>query len=180
MIAVMILMVIFGGIALITYVDNTTKAQRRLPKSSSGKSFKDVASTALGELAAPATESLILRLPTTQRNQAWNVLSLVIDAQSDGPSDSRSQYLLAQTRETYLPDTLNAYLNLTAGAKQALMTQGQPAELLLTEQLTLMEDGVKETLKHDHAAADRLLTQGRFLRERFSSTPSELVLTKSK
>ncbi|MFC6748160.1 hypothetical protein [Deinococcus aquaticus] len=39
--------------------------------------------------------------------------------------------------------------------------------MLLDEQLTLLEDGVREALRHDHAAADRLLTQGRFLRERF-------------
>ncbi len=101
----------------------------------------------------------------------------MLDAHRAGvDGDSRTAYLLSQTRETYLPDTLRAYLNLTEGARRTLESQGQPPETLLTEQLGLLEDGVREALRHDHATADRLLSQGRFLRERFGTAESELSL----
>ena len=68
-----------------------------------------------------------------------------------------------------MPDTLRAYLHLTGGARRQLTAQGQTPEQLLDEQLTLMTSGIREALRHDHAAADQLLTQGRFLRERFGT-----------
>ena len=173
MIAVLILMVIFGGIALITYVDNSTKAQRRALPS---------ADTAVAALPAPeavpaeGVETLVLRLPEPARTAAWTLLCTVVDAQQPTQSDARTAYLLSQTRDAYLPDTLRAYLGLTDGARRTLAAQGQPAEVLLSEQLRLLEDGVREALRHDHATADRLLTQGRFLRERFGPTEPGLTL----
>ncbi|WP_309573259.1 hypothetical protein [Deinococcus sp.] len=173
MIAVLILMVIFGGIALITYVDNTSKAQRRaLPTG-------DPALPALptpAEAAPDAVETLALRLPEPTRTAAWTLLCAVVDAQQTPQSDARTAYLLTQTRDAYLPDTLRAYLGLTDGARRTLIAQGQPAEVLLSEQLRLLEDGVREALRHDHATADRLLSQGRFLRERFGHAESALTL----
>ncbi|GHF29433.1 hypothetical protein HNQ07_000862 [Deinococcus metalli] len=167
MTAVLILMVIFGGIALITYVDNSTKAQRRaLPE-------PDVRTPATAAaLPAPAdpsggAETLILDLPEPARAAAWTLLCDVVDALKAGSGDARTTYLLTQTRDAYLPDTLRAYHGLTDGARRTLSAQGQPPETLLHEQLRLLEDGVREALRHDHATADRLLAQGRFLRERF-------------
>ncbi|WP_165795322.1 hypothetical protein [Deinococcus koreensis] len=179
MTAVLILMVIFGGIALITYVDNVTKAQKRagqLPPPPASA----LPGTPAHALAAPApeaaqgagVEALILCLPEPARNDAWTLLCSVADAQREGQPDTRTAYLLAQTREAYLPDTLRAYFNLTEGARRTLSAQGQPPELLLGEQLRLMDDGVREALRHDHATADRLLSQGRFLRERFGPVTS--------
>lgn len=187
MTAVLILMVIFGGIALITYVDNVTKAQKRAgqlpPPPTAALPGSDVA-LPLGAPSTPALpgagsnglEALILRLPEPARTHAWTLLCAVADAQREEQTDARTAYLLAQTRATYLPDTLRAYLQLTDGARRTLAAQGQPADLLLAEQLRLMEDGVREALRHDHATADRLLTQGRFLRERFGATGTALAL----
>lgn len=184
MTAVLILMVIFGGIALITYVDNVTKAQKRagqLPTPPASPLPGPHAALQLGApaeqaLSAHGLETLILRLPEPSRAQAWTLLCAVADAQREEQADTRTAYLLAQTRTAYLPDTLRAYLHLTDGARRTLAAQGQPADLLLAEQLRLMEDGVREALRHDHATADRLLTQGRFLRERFGSAGPELAL----
>ncbi|GGO21487.1 hypothetical protein [Deinococcus humi] len=179
MIAVLILLVIFGGITAIIYVDNAGKTARK------AMTFTPEEATALPAAAQPslprsqadAPESLALRLPEPARTQAWTLLCMVIDARKDGvDSDNRTAYLLTQTREAYLPDTLRAYLNLTDGARRTLESQGQPPETLLTEQLGLLEDGVREALRHDHATADRLLSQGRFLRERFGAAESELSL----
>lgn len=193
MIAVLILIVIFGGIALITYVDNTTKAQRRAWRledaaAKAGQALPSAAAKAVAALphaaVAPAPEgpeTLILRLPDDARARAWALLCTVADAQQGkGNPDTRTAYLLRQTRESYLPDTLRAYLGLTDGARRALEAQGQSPDTLLTEQIALMEDGVREALRHDHAAADRLLTQGRFLRERFGTTEGGLSLDKIK
>ncbi|GGK32764.1 hypothetical protein GCM10008955_28390 [Deinococcus malanensis] len=174
MMAVLILIVIFSGIALITYVDNTTKASRRaaaLPP-------PDAEALSAPTPTRHGVETLILNLPEPARSRAWTLLCVISDAQRlEGSSaDARTGYLLAQTRVAYLPDTLQAYQALTDGARAALSAQGQPPERLLEEQLSLMEDGVREALRHDHAAADRLLTQGRFLRERFGGAGPELQL----
>ncbi|GGM34232.1 hypothetical protein GCM10008956_08250 [Deinococcus arenae] len=121
--------------------------------------------------AAPApapTADDLLRLPEPARTRAWALLCSLHDALREPPGDARSTFLLQQTRDQYLPDTVSAYLHLTPAARAQLDRQGQPPETLLLEQLTLIEGGVTEVLRRDHAAADRLLTQGRFLRERFS------------
>jgi hypothetical protein len=179
MIAVLILLVIFGGITAIIYVDNAGKTARK------AMTFTREEATPLPAAARPALprpqvdapESLALRLPEPARTQAWALLCTVTDAHRTGVGDdTRTAYLIAQTREAYLPDTLRAYLNLTDGARRTLESQGQPPEILLTEQLGLLEDGVREALRHDHATADRLLSQGRFLRERFGAAESELSL----
>ncbi|ANE43626.1 hypothetical protein [Deinococcus puniceus] len=190
MIAVLILIVIFGGIALIKYVESNNQARQRAwqledAAAKAGQALPAAAAKALAALPAPhptvqdAPETLTLRLPAEARARAWALLSTVADAQKGTENaDTRTAYLLRQTRESYLPDTLRAYLGLTDGARRALEAQGQSPETLLTEQIALMEDGVREALRHDHAAADRLLTQGRFLRERFGGTEGSLSLGK--
>ncbi|CAM4392368.1 hypothetical protein [Deinococcus marmoris] len=180
MIAVLILLVIFGGITAIVYVDNAGKAARKaIPQSTqeAAQPLPAAAQAALPRPQADAPESLALRLPEPARTQAWTLLCMVTDAHRNGVNgDTRTAYLLAQTRQSYLPDTLRAYLSLTDGARRTLESQGQDPETLLTEQLGLLEDGVREALRHDHATADRLLSQGRFLRERFGAAESELSL----
>lgn len=179
MVAVYILLVIFAGISLITYVDNTTRARKQagmLPDSPTPTALPT--SDAAPKVASDSTAALILRLPEPQRQQAWTLLCLITDQLHAGlPSaDTRTRYLLDQTAQTYLPDTLRAYLQLTPGAAQHLRSQGQEPTTLLSEQLSLIEDGVRTALQHDHAAADRLLTQGRFLRERFGEAEGALRL----
>lgn len=174
MTAVLILMVIFGGIALITYVDNSGKAQRRaLPDPAAPPPALPVPSVTG---AAVGAETLMLILPEPSRGVAWALLCEVTDALAAGSGDARTTYLLTQTRDAYLPDTLRAYAGLTDGARRTLRAQGQPPETLLHEQLRLLEDGVREALRHDHATADRLLAQGRFLRERFGQAEGALTL----
>ncbi|MBZ9749257.1 hypothetical protein K7W42_00110 [Deinococcus sp. HMF7604] len=169
---VLLLIVIFAGVIGIVYVDNTTKRVRALPPER-----RSDALPAPPPAVLPGPETLALRLPEPARARAWALLCGVRDALATGETDPRSRYLLTQTQERYLPDTLHAYLALTPEAQATLRQQGQPAEVLLAEQLTLLEDGVREALRRDHAAADRLLTQGRFLRERFGA--GELVLAKA-
>ena len=173
MMVVLILMVIFAGVAAVVYVNNTNRAASRALQDSGRRG--ELAAGASPAAALPAqpesgaglTVPLLLSLPEPARTRAWALLSGVTDALKTGGGDTRTAFLLAQTRDAYLPDTLRAYAHLTPAARQTLERQGQAPEVLLDEQLTLLEDGVREALRHDHAAADRLLTQGRFLRERF-------------
>lgn len=111
----------------------------------------------------------LLRLPEPARTRAWALMCTVHDALRSEPADARAAFLLRQTLTDYLPDTVRAFLHLTPAARAQLEAQGQPPETLLLEQLSLIEGGVAEALRHDHAAADQLLTQGRFLRERFGA-----------
>jgi len=174
--AVPILMVIFGGvfggIALITRVDGQNKLRILQEKRAIAELGQAPAPPA--PLPAPtpadphAAPVLALQLPEPQRSQALDLLCQIQDAPR--ALDARSSYLVKQTQADYLPQTLRAYLDLTDGARQRLAAQGMDAQTLLSEQLDLMNRGVQEALKLDHAAADRMLTQGRFLRERFQST----------
>lgn len=185
MTAVLILLVIFAGIALITYVDNTTQGAKR--RSLPGPAAEPGRALEPGPAALPAggrgdlPETVALTLPEPARTQAWELLCLLHDGLLNlDAGDTRSRFLLTQTRTSYLPDTLRAYLHLTQGARRHLRAQGQSPEALLSEQLTLMRRGAEQALRRDHAAADRLLTQGRFLRERFgdaeTGAESELSL----
>ena len=180
MMLILILLVIFSGVTAIVYVDNAGKSARRALALTQEERLPLPGANAPAGLPRPQAdtpESLALRLPEPARTQAWTLLCMLVDAHSAGlGSDTRTAYLLAQTREAYLPDTLRAYLNLTGGARRTLESQGQPPETLLSEQLGLLEHGVREALRHDHASADRLLSQGRFLRERFGAAESELRL----
>ena len=168
MAALLILLVVFGVIGFVTYRDHQARRQELPP----GATFPALPDPVPEQEAAPAT--LLLELPEPARRRAWALLCLVHDGLSEGSSaDTRTRYLLAQTRQSYLPDTVRAYLHLTEGARRQLTALGQSPEQLLDEQLTLMENGVHEALRRDHAAADRLLTQGRFLRERFGAGTEE-------
>lgn len=169
--AVLILLVVFGVIGFVTYRDQQRQRQQPpLPGPAASPMLPDPVAP-----AEPVSESLLLALPEPARRHAWELLCLVHDGLSEGSSaDTRTRFLLAQTRQSYLPDTLRAYLHLTDGARRQLTAQGQSPEQLLDEQLALMTDGVHEALRRDHAAADRLLTQGRFLRERFGAGAEEL------
>lgn len=140
---------------------------------------KEIATAAQAELqelqnnaAMPLTSNatLVLQLPEPARSKAWRVLCSIIDGQQQLlHSDSRSQHLLIQTSETYFPETLQAYLALNGAARDRLNAGNQNAEELLLEQLNVIHDGVQQAIKHEHSAADRLLTQGHFLRERFAT-----------
>ncbi|MVN89077.1 hypothetical protein GO986_20255 [Deinococcus sp. HMF7620] len=118
---------------------------------------------------APA---LALRLPEPHRLYTLALLCRLEDAPQD--TEPATHFLLRQTRAEYLPDTLRAYLAVTPAARQQLGGQGHTPESLLGEQLALLNQAVTEALAHDHTAANRLLTQGRFLADR-ARAPVELT-----
>ena len=124
---------------------------------------------------APSDEApaLALRLPEPHRHYALALLCRLQDAPYDR-LDSHSQFLLRQARVEYLPATLRAYLNLTAAARQHLQDRGQSPEGHLQEQLETIAAGITEALRQDHTSANRMLTQGQFLRDRFEDGPARV------
>jgi len=161
---------IFGGVALMTYISGRQKVELLREKVRLAEAQRPAA---LPAPSAPAPADphaapvLALRLPEPQRTQTLRLLCQLADAPAD--LDPRSAYLVRQTQAEYLPATLRAYLDLSDGARQQLAAQGMDPGTLLTEQLGLIEQGLEDALRLDHAAADRVLTQGRFLRERFQT-----------
>ncbi|SEI99471.1 hypothetical protein SAMN04488058_10344 [Deinococcus reticulitermitis] len=115
--------------------------------------------------------SLALKLPEPHRLYALALLCRIEDARPE-ELDAHSRHVLTQARHHELPATLRAYLGLTPASRQRLAERGQDAEALLREQLELISRGVAGALGRDAAAADGLLTQGHYLREKF--TPIEL------
>jgi hypothetical protein len=80
-------------------------------------------------------------------------------------------YVVRQTATDYLPATLQNYLSLPPAFRRLHpLRDGKTAHTVLIEQLTLLDEKMKETLvsvtENDTQA---LLTNGRFLKERFAS-----------
>ncbi|MFC6659664.1 hypothetical protein [Deinococcus multiflagellatus] len=115
--AILVLIVIFAGIAGIVYVDNTTKRGRALPAGRRAALPEPAAAPALPAPIPDAAETLALRLPEPARTQAWALLCRVADALAHEGNDARTTFLLTQTRAEYLPETLRAYLQLTPEAR---------------------------------------------------------------
>ncbi len=113
---------------------------------------------------------LALGLPEPHRLYALALLCRLQDALDAGSLDAHSTFVLRQTRSEYLPATLRAYQNLTPAARARLDARGQNAEELMREQLERISSGVAEALGQNHSSADRLLTQGHFLGERFETS----------
>lgn len=85
------------------------------------------------------------------------------------PPGSEDLYIIQRTALEYLPATLEAYLNLPrAYATLRQVDNGKTPSQLLMDQLSLLESKINE-ISDDIARddSDRLLANGRFLREKF-------------
>ncbi|GHF29981.1 hypothetical protein HNQ07_000788 [Deinococcus metalli] len=120
--------------------------------------------------AADDAPALALRLPEPHRQYALALLCRLQDAPYDR-LDPQAQFLLRQARLDYLPATLRAYLHLTPAGRQQLLARGYSPEAHLQEQLETIARGVTAALGLDQTAAQHLLTQGRFLKDRFEDGP---------
>ena len=107
----LIIGIVFIVLAVVIYsaVTEMMNARKR------GSVLDNVAETVAVKQLSPAVSlaALTLELPDPQRQQAFGLLCLVNDALTSGrySHDQRTQYLLQQTLDTYLPDTLRAYLD---------------------------------------------------------------------
>lgn len=80
------------------------------------------------------------------------------------------RYTLRETIARYLPETLANYLKLPPLYRRYhAVRDGKTAEVLLSEQLTTLDAGLKEMMDRVfRAEAQDLLTQGRFLEGKFN------------
>jgi hypothetical protein len=88
------------------------------------------------------------------------------------PAGSEDLYIVQRTALEYLPATLEAYLNLPKAYATLHQVDGSktPSQVLL-DQLSLLESKMNE-ISDDIARndSDRLLANGRFLREKFGTS----------
>ena len=92
-----------------------------------------------------------------------------------GPG-SPELFVLERTATNYLPTSLEAYLSLPrAYATLHAVQDGKTPKEILLDQLTLLESKMNEVADDVHRRdSDRLLSNGRFLEERFGRSPLPL------
>ena len=92
------------------------------------------------------------------------------------PPGSPELFIIERTATNYLPNTLQAYLDLPrAYATRHPVQDRKTSKDVLLDQLTLLETKMNEVasdvIRND---SDRLLAHGRFLQERFGRSPFSL------
>ncbi len=124
------------------------------------RSLDDLVAAARTKLPAP----LLAKVQGIRRS----VLEIVprSDALAD---DVEALYLVEQTVADYLPTALHSYLELPAAyATTEVIRDGKTAQELLLDQLTLLDDTMREIAEAlNRRGSDRLVAHGRFLEERF-------------
>ncbi len=95
---------------------------------------------------------------------------------ADFPPGSPDLFVVGRTATDYLPSALQAYLNLPrAYATLHKMPNGKTADEVLGDQLTLLASKMDEVADAVHKKdSDALLANGRFLEEKFGSSPLAL------
>lgn len=184
--AIPILLIIFGsvfGLPVILKILNDKHKMDKLKLELEAKKIAQLqpSETTPAQLQIESNDAaaMALKLPEPQRMYALALLCRLEDAEQ-GELDAKAKFTVAETQTQYLPETLQSYLALTPQAKTRLAGQGTPAEDLLQQQLHDIQAGVDAAIQQDHKSAQRLLTQGSFLREKFraESTPEEFNLEK--
>ena len=95
------------------------------------------------------------------------------------PPGSPDLFVVGRTATDYLPSALQAYLNLPrAYATLHKMQNGKTADQILGDQLTLLASKMNEVADAVHKKdSDALLANGRFLEEKFGTSPLALPST---
>jgi hypothetical protein len=127
---------------------------------------------AVGKLAAEAQKRLPPDIATLVGEIATAVSEILPRLSARGVADA-TFVDVRSTATTYLPDTLNAYLAVPAAYRNtAVIRDGKTARQIVVEQLTVLAEKMKEIAQNavqDDAQA--LLSNGRFLKDRFASAP---------
>lgn len=121
-------------------------------------------------LAASGLEGRLRRLPSPTREEA---LALYEEARRavaalDEGTPAHDAYTIRATLTDYLPESVNAFLDIPESRRMSPLPGGQTPLALLQSQLRLMREGLERAVGgHNLARAERLLSHGRFLEERF-------------
>ena len=92
------------------------------------------------------------------------------------PTSSNARFVLAKTATDYLPSSLQPYLDLPrAYAEQQVVADGKTPAALLCDQLDLLIAQITRVIEMIRRSdTDRVMTNGRFLVQRFGATSLEL------
>lgn len=114
------------------------------------------------------------RVPAQAITAVEGIASLIADTIPRVESNAEAEFAVRRTATDYLPDTLRAYLSLPADwVRGHVFANGLTPEQSFLAQLSTIEDAVKKM--HEAAVeadATALLTNGRFLADRF--TPPDI------
>src|SRR5579862_81611 len=129
------------------------------------------------ELSQEAIVSRLSSLANTVKRRAEPDVSVLVDSIRESivsllpHAADPNLYIVRQTALDYLPATLQGYLNLPPMFRRMHpVRDGKTAHALLLEQLTLLDGKMKEVLVSVHENdTQALLTNGRFLQERFGA-----------
>jgi hypothetical protein len=104
------------------------------------------------------------------------IINGILPRSGNLPPGSPELYIIERTATDYLPTTLQLYLNLpSVYATRHPVQDGKTPKQLLMDQLTLLEGKMNEVAEDvQRNDANRLLTNGRFLEERFGRSPLSL------
>jgi len=91
-------------------------------------------------------------------------------------SGSPDLHTLVKTATDYLPNAVQAYIDLPRGyADSRIISEGKTAHDILREQLDLLAQKLSQIEEAvNKADADKLLAHGRFLEEKFGSKPLDI------
>jgi hypothetical protein len=92
------------------------------------------------------------------------------------PAGSNARFVLAKTATDYLPSSLQPYLDLPrAYAEQQVVADGKTPAALLCDQLDLLTAQMNRVVDAIRRSdTDRVMTNGRFLAQRFGTASLEL------
>jgi hypothetical protein len=105
-----------------------------------------------------------------------DTISGILPHYANFPPGSPDLFVVGRTATDYLPSALQAYLNLPrAYATLHKMPNGKTADQVLSDQLDLLATKMDEVADAVHKKdSDALLANGRFLEEKFGSSPLAL------
>ncbi|HEY5223323.1 MAG TPA: hypothetical protein VIJ18_09800 [Microbacteriaceae bacterium] len=116
------------------------------------------------------------RIPADAASAVGRIAELLADTVPRVAGSGEPEVVVRRTATVYLPDTLRAYLSLPADwASEHVFPDGTTPAQALVGQLDALESAA--TKMHDSAVeqdASALLVNGRFLSERFATSPLDL------
>jgi len=133
---------------------------------------------ALADVAALASEPSVPGAVTARVLRVVDAVHAGVDRLDRLGAGSEQAYVVMATATNYLPDAVSGYLRLPRDWASSRPVDGRRTALMvLVDQLDLLAATMDQVLDAVHRAdAAALVTHGRFLAEKFGTTPSALSL----
>jgi hypothetical protein len=159
------------GLYLVGAVLTPRKAAADLPPAFNPNDVRQVLDRQISSMAGRLPPEVMAKVLSIRQ-----IILGILPQSGNLPPGSPELYILERTATDYLPTTLHLYLSLPGTyAAQHQVQDGKTPKQLLLDQLGLLEGKMNEVAEDVHRNdADRLLTNGRFLEERFGRSTLSL------